>query len=225
MKPLSWAALLLAFVVTNGIVLIIGIPSSALGWVSLAIMNLAFVLACVAPLLARGRTRFVFGYPLASVALVQWIIQFALTLLIVILGVFDVEIAWRIFVLLQLVLIGAFGFVFLTTASVASTVSESLQTEAQQRVFLQDGARTAGSLARSAQSWECKAKCLEIEELFRFSPAKSSPGVAESEQLCLSLLHQAEVDVSAGRESDATNLLDEVARLLQTRNASLRSGQ
>ncbi len=49
--------------------------------------------------------------------------------------------------------------------------------------------------------------------------------MTESENLCISLLRQAEVDVSAGNEAHAIGLMDEVVRLLKSRNMELRSKQ
>lgn len=223
-KHAKWLAVGLLWLVVNAILLIIG-PTGFIAWASVVIMNLAFALMLAASQAMSGRAGIVFGYPLSSIALVHWVIQLVLTFVVVIVSRSVDLTGWKWFAILQLVLIGTFGFAFLMTLGVGTKISENVEREAQDARFLQTSAAKAARVAARSSSPSIQQAARRVEEAIRYSPAQSSAATIETERLIASLLDQVEVSLQVGDEDGVARNLNDVEVLIAQRTSQIRASQ
>ena len=209
----------------NGILLLFVAPDRGVGWISLAVLNLAYVAMILAFKLAPKEAGNVFGYQLTYIAWLFFVFELVVTF--VILTISSLE-HWlskegRVFVALNLLITAAFVVLYVGTLVAQRHSAAQLSLQDQNLQFPRTAANQLERIRSLSSDPEVKTEVRKVDDAIRYSPTKWDFRAQTIEEEILDKLTQVQECLRSEDTSSALVSLEEIKRLADDRSALLRS--
>jgi hypothetical protein len=224
LRKAPFAIALTPLVAFDAVILLLIAPSKGVGWISLAIVNLAYFAMVFAFRLAPNEAGSLFGLQLAHIAV--WFLAIELVFTFLVLGISGLE-KWlsdegRIFVAINILLAAAFIVTYVGVLAVQRRAGAELALQNENLQFTRQAANRLELIRSACSDMKIRTELRKVDDAIRYSPTAWDYQAKPIEEQILAKLALVQERLRGNDTSSAIGTLAEIKGLADERSALLR---